>query len=351
MKFPKKTKAAILVSLNHPLIVDDVALPKALSFGQVLVKVHYSTICGSQINEIAGAKGPDKYLPHFLGHEASATVLAVGEGVKTVRLGDRVVMHWRPSNGLQANPAVYIWKGKPLNAGWVTTFQEYSVVSENRLTPIPKDFDLKIAPLLGCAVTTAFGVVNNDAQVKVGQSVVVVGAGGVGLNIIQAASMVSAYPIIAIDIVKEKLSMAKKFGATYVFHSPTQKDYLNKIYSIVGDKGADIVIDTTGNSRVIEWCYEHTHPDGKTILVGVPKKGDNISIYSLPLHFKKVLTGSHGGSSEPHRDIPRLVRLYKAKKLSLDGIITHEFSLDAINEAVTLMRTGNTGRVLIRMHS
>jgi S-(hydroxymethyl)glutathione dehydrogenase/alcohol dehydrogenase len=349
MKLPKKTTAAILVELHKPLIVDSIELPHALSFGQVLVKIHYTTICGSQINEIAGAKGPDKYLPHLLGHEASATVLAIGDGVRTVGVGDPVVMHWRPSDGLQAEPASYTWKKNPLHAGWVTTFQKHAVVSENRLTTIPQNFDRKIAPLLGCAVTTAMGVVNNDAQIKVGQSVVVLGAGGVGLNIIQAASMVSAYPIIAVDIVKEKLTLAKKFGASYTFHSPTQKDFKEKILEIVGSKGADIVIDTTGSARVIEMCYNLTHSDGKTILVGVPKIGDNISIYSLPLHFNKILKGSHGGSSVPHVDIPRLIRLYQAGKLSFRGMITHQFVLEQINVALDLVRSGKAGRVVLKM--
>ncbi len=340
----RKTKAAILVENHKPLVVDTINLPKKLSFGQVLVKVHYTTICGAQLNEIDAAKGPDKFLPHLLGHEASATVLEAGEGVKTVKPGDLVVMHWRKSDGIQAEPAKYLWNNKVVNAGWVTTFQEYSVVSENRLTTIPKDFDKKIAPLFGCAMTTAMGVINNDAQVKIGQSVVVFGVGGVGLNIVQAAAMVSANPIVGIDLVEEKLEMARKFGATHTVSAKTL-DVNSQIKKIVGDKGADVVIDTTGNGRVIERAYELTHPDGKTILVGVPKHDDKVSIYTLPLHFKKVLKGSEGGSSRPHLDIPRYIRLMKTGKLNLSGIITHQFSLDKINHAIALIRTGTAGRV------
>ena len=287
---PVKTmKAAILIELNKPLVVADIEFPSRLSFGQVLVKVHYSGICGAQFNEIEGAKGPDKFLPHLLGHEGSATVLAVGEGVTRVKPSDHVVMHWRQSDGIQCQPPSYNWNGKKVNAGWVTTFNDHAIVSENRLTVIPDDFDMKIAPLFGCAVTTAMGVINNDAQVKVGQSVVIFGAGGVGLNIVQSADMVSANPIIAIDLFDKKLDMAKRFGATHCLNSQNTQDYLAQIHKIVGEKGADVVIDTTGKARVIETAYELTHPDGKTILVGVPRKGDNISIYSLPLHFKKIL--------------------------------------------------------------
>ncbi|MDO8875016.1 MAG: alcohol dehydrogenase catalytic domain-containing protein, partial [Pseudolabrys sp.] len=201
----KTTKAAILTESRKPLVIDDITLPDQLDVGQVLVKVLHSTICGAQINEIGAVKGPDKFLPHLLGHEASATVLETGPGVSTVKPGDTVVMHWRPSAGIQSKPPNYTWDGKKLNAGWVTTFNQYCVVSENRLTVIGADYDLKVAPLLGCAVTTAVGVINNDAKVKIGESVVVLGAGGVGLNVLQFAALAGAYPIVAVDIIDAKL--------------------------------------------------------------------------------------------------------------------------------------------------
>jgi len=341
-------KAAVLVELNKPLVVADLELPKELSFGQVLVKLFYSGICGAQFNEIQGAKGPDKFLPHLLGHEGSGVVLDVGQGVTTVKKGNHVVLHWRPSDGLQSQTPVYLWNGRQVNAGWVTTFNDHAVVSENRLTVIPDDFDMKIAPLFGCAVTTAMGVINNDAQVKVGQAVVVFGVGGVGLNIIQSAQMVSANPIIAIDLFDKKLDMAKRFGATHGFNSRDNKDYLAQIRKIAGEKGADVVVDTTGSARVIETAYDLTHPDGKTILVGVPRKGDNISIYSLPLHFKKILKGSHGGSADPHLEIPRYIRLCRTGRMKLDGLITHEFPLEKINEALDTIRKGEAGRCVIK---
>jgi S-(hydroxymethyl)glutathione dehydrogenase/alcohol dehydrogenase len=341
-------KAAILTELHKPLTVADIRLPPAPSFGQVHVKIAYSGICGAQINEIEGAKGPDKYLPHLLGHEGSGVVMATGPGVKYVKKGDYVVLHWRPGLGIQSETPSYDWQGRRVNAGWVTTFNEEAIVSENRLTPIPQDFDLKIAALLGCAVTTAMGVINNDAQVKIGQSVVVWGVGGVGLNIVQAASMVSANPIIAIDIHEEKLQMAKQFGATHVFNF--QKGNAAAFIRTIVPEGADVVIDTTGQGRVIEMAYDVTHADGKTILVGVPKKGDNVSIYTLPLHFKKILKGSHGGSSEPHLDIPRYVALCKAGRMKLDGLITDEFPLAQINEALDCVHRGKSGRVVIKMN-
>jgi S-(hydroxymethyl)glutathione dehydrogenase/alcohol dehydrogenase len=179
--------------------------------------------------------------------------------------------------------------------------------------------------------------------------VVVFGVGGVGLNIVQAADMVSAYPIVSIDLFDAKLEKAKQFGATHCINSQKIENLANEIYKIVGKAGADVVIDTTGITKVIEQAYELTHPDGKTILVGVPTKGDNVTIYTLPLHFKKILKGSHGGSAEPHLDIPRYINLYKAGKLRLDDIITHEFKLEEINQAIQLVRSGEAGRVLVVM--
>jgi len=275
-------------------------------------------------------------------------VREVGPGVTTVKVDDHVVLHWRPSKGIQSPTPKYTWNGKTVNAGWVTTFNEQAIISENRLTVIPDSFDMRIAPLFGCAVTTAFGVVNNDAQIKIGQSVVIFGIGGVGLNIAQAASMVSAHPIIGVDLLEHKLEMGKKFGLTHAVVGG-QENVNDTIRDIVGAQGADVVIETTGNSRVIEQAYELTHPDGKTILVGVPNKGDNISIYSLPLHFNKVLTGSHGGDAVPDVDIPRYISLMEADKMTLNGLITHEFALDEINEALDLFRSGEAGRIIISM--
>ena len=197
----KTAKAAILAQSREPLVVDEIALPETLDVGQVLVKVLYSTICGAQLNEIDAAKGPDKFLPHLLGHEASAQVIEIGPGVTTVKPGDTVVLHWRPSQGIQCQPPAYQWRGKKLNAGWVTTFNDYAVVSENRMTVIPPDYNLRDAPLLGCAVTTAAGVINNDANVKIGESVVIFGVGGVGLNVVQFAELAGANPIVAVDLV------------------------------------------------------------------------------------------------------------------------------------------------------
>ena len=339
-------KAAILVESKKPLVVANVDLPKKLEYGQVLVKIFYSGICGAQVNEeIDAAKGPDKFLPHLLGHEGSGVVEKIGDGVATVKPGDHVVLHWRKSKGIQSGVPKYLWNGKQINAGWITTFNEKAIVSENRLTVIPKDFDMRTAALFGCAVTTGFGVVNNDAKIKIGQSVLIFGVGGLGLNIAYASSMVSAYPIVGIDLHEHKIELGKKFGLT---HGITVKsnNLEKEIYNIIGMKGADVVIETTGIAKVIEQAYQLTASDGKTILVGVPK--EKISIYSLPLFFDKKLTGSHGGSSNPDNDIPRYIRLINNNKMSLKDLITHEFNLAEINKAIDLFRSGKAGRIIIK---
>src|ERR1700731_3579664 len=281
----KSAKAAVLAESRKPLVVDTIDLPDELGVGQVLVKVLYTTICGAQINEIEAAKGPDKFLPHLLGHEASATVVETGPGVTTVKPGDTVVLHWRPSLGIQCAPPAYKWRGAKLNAGWVTTFNDYAVVSENRMTVIPPDYDLRDAPLLGCAVTTAAGVINNDANVKIGESVVIFGVGGVGLNVVQFAELAGANPIVAVDLVDAKLDMAKNRGATPCLNANAVSDMDAEIRKIVGAKGPDKVIETTGAKSVIELAYNLTHADGTCVLVGVPS--EKVSIYTLPIHFNK----------------------------------------------------------------
>src|ERR1700737_3061 len=132
----KTAKAAILAQSRRPLVVDEITLPEALEAGQGLVKIFHTSICGAQINEIEAVKGPDKFLPHLLGHEASGTIVQIGMGVTNVKPGDTVVLHWRPSRGIQCQPPSYQWRGEKLNAGWVTTFNEYAVISENRMTVI-----------------------------------------------------------------------------------------------------------------------------------------------------------------------------------------------------------------------
>ena len=340
-------KAAILVQQNAPLTIADIDIPSELQCGQVLVKVVCSGICGSQLGEIDGVKGPDHYIPHLLGHEGGGIVVDTGPGVSTVAKGDHVVLHWRKGDGIESATPTYRWGDRIVNAGWVTTFNEYAVISENRLTTIPEDIDLEIAALMGCAVTTGLGVINNNAGLKIGESIIILGAGGVGLNVIQGAAMVSAYPIVAVDLYDNKLELATRFGATHLINS-REKNTKKEISNIFGPEGADVVVDNTGVVEMIHLAYEFTAAQGRTLLVGVPRKGDNIAIYSLPLHFGKILTGSHGGESEPAIDIPRYLNLYKAGRLRLKELITDRFAFKDINRAIQKMRNGEIiGRCII----
>lgn len=344
---PKTMTAAILAEQKKPLILDRVTLPENLLYGQVLVKISCTGICGSQLNEIAGTKGPDPYIPHLLGHEGAGTVIAVGDGVRTVSPEDHVVLHWRPGAGIQSAVPQYHWQGNPLNAGWVTTFNSYAIVSENRVTAIDKSIDFPVASLLGCAVTTGLGTINNNAQLKIGQSVLIIGAGGVGMSLVQGATLAGGHPIVAADIFANKLALADELGATHTINTK-ETSLLESGLAIVGAAGFDVVIETTGIAALIETAYEMTHAKGRTVLVGVPDKGIKPALYTLPLHFEKVLTGSHGGEAQPAVEIPRYLELYKAGRLPLDELITERFSFNDINTALEEMRAGKiTGRCIL----
>ena len=342
-----KFKAAILQEQKSPLIIDEIQLINKLEVGQILVKVNFSGICGSQIGEIEGVKGPDKFLPHLLGHEGSGTVIDVGPGVTSVNTGDNVVLHWMKGDGIESSTPIYKWGSKKINAGWVTTFNEYAVISENRCTKISKDLDLKIAALFGCAVTTGFGVIENNAKLKMGESVVVFGAGGIGLNIIQAAKLSSAWPIIAVDIYDNRLKLASKLGATHIINS-LNKEPESSILKITSNKGLDVFVDNTGIPKIIELGYQIVSKKGKVVLVGVPKSGSNINIFSLPLHFGKTIIGSQGGEVDPSKDIKRYISLYENRLVDFKTLITSKLSLNDINEAIKIMKSGKSaGRIII----
>ena len=344
--------AAILVKQNQPLIIDEISFEDQLSVGQVLVKLNYSGICGSQLGEIAGVKGPDPYLPHLLGHEGSGTVVEVGSGVSTVHIGDRVVLHWRKGSGIEGKSPKYKWQGKTINAGHVTTFNALAVVSENRVTSIPPDTDLKAAALLGCAITTGFGVITNDARLKIGENIVIFGAGGVGLNIIQGAKLAGANQIIAVDQWENRLELAKKFGATSTINIKSIDDLETSVLFEMAGFPIDIVADNTGIPSLINKAYNLISKDGRVILVGVPKKGDHTTIYTLPMHFGKRLIGSEGGATDPERDIPKYINLIKNEKLEYRDLVSSVHKINDINKIISRMKDGSeAGRALIEFEN
>ena len=211
-------KAAVLEKIDAPLAVRDVELTE-LKFGQVLVKVLVSGLCGAQLHEIRGHKGNAKFLPHLMGHEGCGIVEEVGLGVTTVKPGDKVVMHWRLGEGMEAPFPNYVLDGKTISSGKVTTLSEYSIVSENRVTTIPDETPSVLAAMLGCSLTTALGIIDNECDLKFGETVAIIGCGGVGLNLIQAANMRSPLKVYGIDINKQMIDLSYIMGVTFFTES------------------------------------------------------------------------------------------------------------------------------------
>ena len=340
-----KTPAAILFEQKKPLRLAEVEVP-ALGYGQVLVQVKASRICGSQLGEIAGVKGPDKYLPHLLGHEGGGVVQEIGPEVTQVKPGDHVVLHWRPGAGIQARPAQYLLGGQTINAGNITTFQNLTVVSENRVTRIPADVDFEVAALLADTLTTGFGVVTRDAQVAIGEAVVVIGVGGIGLGTVLGAHLVGAHPIIAVDLHDHKLAKAREYGATHEVN--TQREPLADAIARILGGPADAVFEVTGNPAVVEQAWRITSPKGRLVLVGVMRHDQQFSFHPLPLHYGKVLTGSEGGMSRPATDIPRYLRMMQGGRFDPRNMVTHRCALSEINDAIAIMRAGQSIHTMIR---
>ena len=334
-----KTPAAILVGQRAPLVVDEVEVP-ALKRGQVLVNIHATRVCGSQIGEIDGVKGPDKFLPHLLGHEAGAVVLEVGADVTHVAPGDRVVCHWRPGAGIDAGGSVYKWNGRNVNAGPITTFQKYAVSSENRLTKVPPETDFELCCLLADTLTTGFGIINNDAKVKADESVVIFGVGGIGLGAVLGAKLAGAKPIIGIDLHDHKLAKASEYGLTHQINA-SRENAAGRVREILGGL-ADVTIDGTGNPRVIETAYDLAKlRGGRCVLFGVMPSDQRVRIHTLPLHFGRVLTGSEGGQSRPEKDIPEILRVLASYKVGWRGFVSHRGRFSSLESDIAKMRSGD----------
>ncbi len=340
-----KTPAAILVEQRQPLIVDEVEIP-TLGFGQVLVDIHVSRICGSQLGEWEGVKGPDRFLPHLLGHEGGGIVLETGPEVRHVKPGDRVVLHWRPGRGIEARPPVYDWKGQRVNAGFVTTFNRLGVISENRLTVVPPDTDFEVCALLADTLTTGFGVINNDASVKIGESVVIIGCGGIGLGTVLGAHLAGAHPLIAVDVHAHKLDKARAFGATHTIDA-AREDFAAAVTRVLDGRPADVVVDGTGQPGVLEKAFAVTGPSGRCIGVGVMHHERKLAFNTLPLHLGKVLRGSHGGESRPADDIPRYVRMMRDGRFDPRAMVSHRVRLADVNDAMRRMKAGEVIHCMI----
>jgi len=347
IKYPFMFRAAILEENKRPLVIRQIEFPGPLGPGQVLVKLFYSGICGKQIEEIDASSGPDPFLPHLLGHEGSAEVLDAGPGVTKVRPGDLAVLHWMKGSGIHSATPLYYFEGKRINAGWVTTFNDFAVVSENRVTLIDRDADLKVAALLGCVGTTGVGVVVNEANVQPYDTVVIYGCGGIGLCAVQAAHMRYPRRLIAVDLNDRALEAAKQFGATDIIN-PARIDPVKAVRDLTKGQGASKVLITTGHPKAVELAINTAAVPGDCIIVGVPQRGMMIPVDAYSIMHKRTLRGTLGGSMRPDRDIPTYYSLYKEGVLKLDKLVSSVLEFDKINESISKMRSGVPGRCVIK---
>lgn len=333
-------KAAILTAYNEPLTLADVQFTHAKPcFGQVEVRMICSGICGAQLQEIAGSK-KGGMLPHLLGHEGAGIVERIGEGVSTVKPGDKVCLHWRKGDGAQSKLPIYVGeKCGPVGAGAVTTFNEMAIISENRCTAVPADVPDELCALLGCGLSTALGTIETEANLLMGESILIIGCGGLGLNLILAAKLRQAGIIWSMDIVNRKELRAMTMGADCF------RDTLR------GPMRFDVIVDTSGNPDVIGGGMEHLAPSGRMILVGQPKEFEQIMLFGKDMFEGegKTIKATQGGGFNPSKDIPRYVNLWRTGAIDVNKIITHRVKLDEINAGVDLVRQGEAGRVLVEM--
>ena len=333
-------KAAVLEKLNYPLAIREI-FPTQLLPGQVYVKVLASGLCGAQLHEIRGHKGNGKFLPHLMGHEGCGIVKEVGPGVTTVQEGDKVVMHWRPGSGIESEFPKYHLGEKIISSGKCTTLSEYSIVSENRLTKVPHDTPTVLAAMLGCSLTTALGIIDNECNLKFGESVAIIGCGGVGLNLIQAAKMKNAYPVYGVDINDKMFDLTHQIGV----------DIFTCDLEFIPEK-VDVILDTTGVPEVISKAFDKLAPSGRLIMVGQPAPGTDLNIFNPLSMFDgqgKSIRASQGGGTKPDEDIPRYIKLANREMLDFNTLHTDTFALDNINDAFDLLKTGNAGRIIIKI--
>lgn len=332
-------RAAVLTKLNAPLeIMQLVHSPP--EFGQVLVKIHQSGICGAQLQEIRGEKGNEKYLPHLLGHEGAGEVLYVGSGVTRVKVGDKVVCHWRKADGVQGASPGYATAFGIVRGGPVTTFATAALISENRLTPVPQDTPNDLCALLGCGLSTALGTIENEADLKFGETVLIIGCGGLGANLILAALLRQASFVGVLDC-QDKGTLALDMGAN-VFGT--------RLEGLLQQRAYDVIIDTTGSFSAVRDAFPLLASGGRFIMVGQPKPGASMEIPNARDLFNgdgKRIIATQGGGFRPDRDVPKYIAMWRAGLLKADGLITHRFPLQDVNEAIAMVRNGQAGRVML----
>jgi S-(hydroxymethyl)glutathione dehydrogenase/alcohol dehydrogenase len=356
-------KAAVCYEFNKPVVIEDVELA-APGKGEVKIRLAATAVCHSDIHDWKGEMpGPT---PFIGGHESAGYVDKVGAGVTSVKAGDPVVVSLLASCGKcyycitglphlcehrfdpPPEPRVRNKKGQPLSLkGNIGGFAGYVVVDESQVVKVPKEMPLDRAALLACGVTTGFGGVVNRAKVRPFQSVVVMGAGGVGINAIQGAAYVGAYPIIAVDVLDAKMKMAMDFGATHMVNA-RREDAAEAIRKLTAGRGADFVFVTVGSIAAIKQGFSFTGLRGTAVLIGLPNFREQFCFAPLELiPTEKNIIGGFMGATNLKIDIPNLVALYQTGRLKLDELITGRYPLERINEAMALTEKGEGLRNVI----
>ena len=363
-------KAAVCNGINESLEVVDVGLdgPQA---GEVRVRMGASGVCHSDLSVVNGTLLSP--LPSVLGHEGAGVVEAVGEGVTTVKAGDHVVLSFVPQCGhcymcthdtpemcetgflamamgaqLDMTPR-FSRGGAPLHQmSALGTFSEELVCPEISTVKVDTDVPYTSAALIGCGVLTGFGAAANTADIVRGDTVAVIGCGGVGLNVIQGAKWKGAERIIAVDRFDSKLDMAKQFGATDLVNAGNG-DPVAQVQELTGGRGVDVSFEVIGLKDTVQQAFAMARRGGQAIIVGVPKMEQimEIPIAMELLVNEKQVRGSWYGSSDVRRDVPRLVNLYKDGTLKLDELVSRRIGLDGINDAFTSMEAGEVARSVV----
>jgi NDMA-dependent alcohol dehydrogenase len=362
-------KSAVLFATGEPLHLADVDLA-APGAGEVRVKLAASGICASDWHTMTGAIPSPA--PAVLGHEGAGVVVAIGEGVTSVVPGDHVVLSWVPACGhcrlceqgrpnlcSVAAPALLAgtlvsgerrlsYRGEPLyHYSFLSTFAEETVVDEAACIPIRHDVPLSVAALVGCAVMTGYGAVVNRAKVDVGSTVLIYGAGGVGLSAVMAAGLSGAQQVIVVDPVAAKREMAVQLGATHTL-DPATDDVVEAVRSLTAGDGADYAFEAAGRSELVTQAFDATRRGGTIVAVGVPGPTAQVTLPGPHLvRHEKIVTGSLYGSCRPRQDMPRVLDLYAAGKLPLDRLITKVYPLAEINAAFDDMNAGHLARGVI----
>ncbi|MBB4932026.1 S-(hydroxymethyl)glutathione dehydrogenase/alcohol dehydrogenase [Lipingzhangella halophila] len=356
-------KAAIFSGRGEAPRVGDVTLPDP-GPGQVRVRLSAAGACHSDLSLSNGTL--PQPMPAVLGHEGAGTVEAVGSDVGDVRPGQRVVLNWAPpcrscwfcgngephlcerSSEAAQRPYAELSDGTPVYAGLGTgAFAEATVVSANAVVPLPDGIDSGAAALLGCAALTGWGAVAKSAAVRAGESVAVIGLGGVGLATLQAARLAGADPVIAVDLSPAKEELARELGATHFLLS--DDNLAKEVRGLTGGRGADHAFEVVGASATIRAAWGLTRRGGTTTVVGVGANDDMVSFAALELFYlARTLRGCVYGSSDPARDIPVLAAHVRDGDIDLAAMVTDEIGLDDVPAAFQRMRDGKGGRSLIR---